>query len=69
MAESRKSPTPTGVEKSASLKNLANNRGESPTGKPPSSNLVRNPSQKAGEISPLARNKNGSMDGGSSIKR
>jgi len=69
MAEPPKSSA--GVEKSASLKNLdKNSRSGSPSGKPPSQ-LNKNPSQKAGEMSPL--NVKGSGTGensqGSSIRR
>lgn len=66
MAESK---PPSGVEKSSSLKNLKqDSRGDSPSGKTPSA-LNRNPSQKAGDLSPLqAAQKEGSQ-GGSSIKR
>ena len=58
-----------GVEKSSSLKNLKkeSSRGESPTGKPPSQ-LNKNPSQKAGDLSPL-NTKQGEGSQGSSIRR
>jgi len=58
----------TQPEKSASLKNLKDgNRGESPQGKPPSQ-LNKNPSQKAGDLSPL-NTKGGEGSQGSSIRR
>ena len=46
-------PSSSGVEKSSSLKNLKDgSRGDSPTGKPPSQ-LNKNPSQKAENMTPL----------------
>lgn len=63
-------PKSSGPEKSASLKNLKDgSRGESPTGKPPSQ-LNKNPSQKAGDLSPLnTKGGEGSQGGSSGIRR
>ena len=58
----------TGVEKSSSLANLKDKgRDGSPSGKPPSNTLNKNPSQKAGDLSPLTTRKEDSK--GSSVQR
>ena len=62
-------PNSSGVEKSSSLKNLKDgSRGDSPTGKPPSQ-LNKNPSQKASDMTPLNTKKGAGEESNSSVRR